>query len=85
MSEDQSRNRFDTRRQERREQKFAKAQLRDQSQSAHFINSHQATIQYALAAIRGSMLLNGGGAIAILSYIATRNLPPTKNTFFIHH
>jgi len=77
------RERRDERMRERREQKFARAQLRNQIESAKFINSHQATIQYGLAAIRGGVLLNGGGAIAILSYMATRGAKPNQDYFLL--
>lgn len=38
--------------------------------TAEFTAMHRSTIDYGLAAIRGGLLLNGGGAVAILSFMA---------------
>jgi len=38
--------------------------------TAEFTAMHRSAIDYGLAAIRGGLLLNGGGAVAILSFMA---------------
>lgn len=38
--------------------------------TAAFAAMHRSIIDYSLAAIRGGLLLNGGGAVAILSFMA---------------
>lgn len=45
--------------------------LIDSNGQAEFSALHRSTIDFALGSIRGAMLLNGGGAVAVLSFMAT--------------
>jgi len=48
--------------------------LIDSNASAEFCALHRSTVDFALGSIRGALLLNGGGAVAILSFMATSKI-----------